>query len=241
MKFGLTMLRWLMGPLFFGHGTQKLFGWFGGNGREATGQFFEQIGLKPGARHALAAGAAEAGGGALITLGLFTPAAAATLIGVMTTAIRKVHFKNGPWSTNGGYEYNLVLIGAMVALADLGPGELSLDSALGIELNGPLVALLALVGGAAGSTVLTRAPAAGGSPEPTPAPPAPDGPAAAEPAPAESPAAAEPAPIASGSPPAAEPAPTSPPADAFEPPPVAPTEAPAAPAGGANDWVPAEG
>ena len=156
MKLGLTLVRVIVGGLFFGHGTQKLLGWFGGQGPEGTAAFFESIGLRPGAKHATAAGAAEAGGGAALALGLLTPAAAASLIGVMSTAIRKVHFKNGPWTTNGGYEYNLTLIAILVALADLGPGELSLDSALGIEVKGPLVALLALAAGAGGAAVMTR-------------------------------------------------------------------------------------
>ncbi len=156
MKLGLTILRWVLGGLFVGHGTQKLFGWFGGHGLEGTGQFFESIGLVPGRRHARAAGATEAGGGALLALGFLTPAAAASLIGVMSTAIQKVHFKNGPWSTDGGYEYNLVLIAALLVLAEHGPGELSLDERLGTELTGPLVGLAALAGGLAGAAVLTR-------------------------------------------------------------------------------------
>lgn len=156
MKFGLTVLRVVIGGLFVGHGTQKLFGWFGGHGLEGTGQFFESLGLRPGRKHATAAGAAEAGGGAALALGLFTPAAAGTLIGVMSQAIRTVHLKNGPWVTQGGYEYNLTLIATLVALADVGPGDISLDHAFGIELNGPLVALLALAGGVAGATLVTR-------------------------------------------------------------------------------------
>lgn len=156
MKLGLTMVRTVIGALFVGHGTQKLFGWFGGHGPEGTGQFFESLGLRPGRRHAMAAGAAEAGGGALLTLGLLTPAAAAALIGTMFTAIRTVHLKNGPWTTNGGYEYNLTLIAAMIALADLGPGDFSLDHALGIEVKGPLVALLAAGGGIGVATLMTQ-------------------------------------------------------------------------------------
>jgi putative oxidoreductase len=156
MKLGLTLLRVIVGALFFGHGTQKLKGWFGGHGLEGTAGFFETLGLRPGKRHATAAGAAEAGGGALIALGFLTPAAAGAIIGTMATAIRTVHFKNGPWVTNGGYEYNLVLIATMVALADVGPGEFSLDHALGLEVKGPLVALGALVGGVGAATLLTR-------------------------------------------------------------------------------------
>ncbi|HEY1508867.1 MAG TPA: DoxX family protein [Solirubrobacteraceae bacterium] len=167
MKLGLTFLRVVVGALFFGHGTQKLFGWFGGHGIEATSGAFESLGLRPGRKHATAAGAAEAGGGALVALGFLTPAAAASLIGVMYTAIQKVHLKNGPWATEGGYEYNLALIAVMVVLADLGPGDFSIDHALGLEVNGPLVALLAAGAGIAGAVVMT-----GGAqpPEPAPAP-----------------------------------------------------------------------
>lgn len=180
MKLGLTLLRAIVGALFVGHGTQKLFGWFGGHGIEGTAGFFESIGLRPGRKHATAAGAAEAGGGALLALGFLTPAAAASLIGVMSTAISKVHAKNGPWATDGGYEYNLALIAIMVVLADVGPGDVSLDHALGIEVKGPLVALLALVAGIGGAAVMTRT--SSQAPEPVPAPT--DTPQAAEAAPA---------------------------------------------------------
>jgi putative oxidoreductase len=74
----------------------------------------------------------------------------------MSTAIQKVHLKNGPWLSEGGYEYNLTLIAALVALADVGPGEISLDHALGLEVNGPVVALLALAAGVGGSALMTR-------------------------------------------------------------------------------------
>jgi putative oxidoreductase len=92
----------------------------------------------------------------LIALGFLTPAAAAAVIGTMATAIRIVHAKNGPWVTENGYEYNLVLIAALVALADVGPGDVSLDHALGIEVKGTLVALLALAGGVGVATALTQ-------------------------------------------------------------------------------------
>ena len=183
MKLGLTFLRTVVGVLFFGHGTQKLFGWFGGHGLEGTGHFFESLGLKPGIKHARAAGAAEAGGGTLLALGLLTPAAAASLIGVMFTAIRTVHIKNGPWVTDGGYEYNLALIAVMVALADLGPGEFSLDHALGTEVRGPLVGLLALAGGIGGAALATQS----SQSEPSGAGPLPGDPASA-PAPGVTPA-----------------------------------------------------
>jgi putative oxidoreductase len=151
MKFARVLLRIFVGGLFIGHGTQKLFGWFGGHGPDATGQMFESIGMRPGRRNALAAGAAEAGGGAALALGAATPLAASALIATMLTAINRVHLKNGPWATNGGYEYNLVLIAAVLALTELGPGSPSLDEALGIERSGPRWALAALAAGVTGA------------------------------------------------------------------------------------------
>jgi putative oxidoreductase len=167
MKLGRLLLRVTVGALFVGHGTQKLFGWFGGHGLDATANMFDSLGMRPGNRNAIAAGVAEAGGGAALAAGFATPLAAATLTSVMLTAIHRVHLKNGPWLTNGGYEYNVVLIAAVLALAEVGPGELSLDHALGQERSGPGWALIALALGVAGSVGAHIAA------ESTPAPPAP--------------------------------------------------------------------
>ena len=167
MDLGRTALRFVIGPLFVGHGTQKLFGWFGGHGLDGTGAFFEKLGLKPGKRHATAAGAAEAAGGALLTLGALTPVASGLITGTMITAIRKVHAEKGPWVTNGGYEYNLTVIAATLALTEAGPGRPSVDDALFPWLKGNAVALATFAGAAAAATLLTseRFTAA----EPTPA------------------------------------------------------------------------
>jgi putative oxidoreductase len=147
MKIGRLFLRLAIGGLFVGHGTQKLFGWFGGHGLDGTSQAFESLGMRPGRRNALAAGLAEAGGGAALVAGAATPAAAAVLTGTMLTAIHKVHLKNGPWATDGGFEYNLVLIAAVLALAETGPGPL----ALGGDRHGSGWALAAAAAGAAGA------------------------------------------------------------------------------------------
>jgi putative oxidoreductase len=157
MRLGKLALRGVVGPLFVGHGTQKLFGWFGGHGLEGTAGFFESgLQLRPGKRHATAAGLSEALGGALITLGAATPVAASMIIGAMTTAIRKVHASKGPWVTEGGFEYNAVLIAAMVALAEAGPGAPSVDAALFPRMKGTGWALLALGAGVAGSYLATE-------------------------------------------------------------------------------------
>ncbi|HEY2571485.1 MAG TPA: DoxX family protein [Solirubrobacteraceae bacterium] len=168
MKIGRLLLRTTVGGFFIGHGTQKLFGWFGGNGLEGTAEGFDQLGLRPAKANALAAGLAETGGGAMMLAGVETPLAAAALTATMLTAIRTVHFKNGPWATQGGYEYNVVLIAAALAIAELGPGPLSLDAARGRERAGPGWALAALVGGVAGALGAYAATAS--QPEPSPAP-----------------------------------------------------------------------
>jgi putative oxidoreductase len=157
MHIGRLFLRGVVGPLFVGHGTQKLFGWFGGHGLEGTAGFFESgLGLRPGKRHATAAGAAEAVGGALLTLGALTPLSAAMINGAMVTAIRKVHLTKGPWVTEGGYEYNLALIAMLTALVESGPGSPSVDESLLPRLKGTGWALAALAAGAAGSYLATE-------------------------------------------------------------------------------------
>jgi putative oxidoreductase len=151
MNVGTVALRGVVGPLFVGHGTQKLFGWFGGHGLEGTGGFFEGIGLRPGKRHAAAAGAAEALGGALLTAGAATPLAATMVSGTMITAIRKVHAPNGPWVTENGWEYNAALIAAMAALVEHGPGSPSVDAKLFPNWKGAGWAIAMLAAATAGS------------------------------------------------------------------------------------------
>jgi putative oxidoreductase len=156
MDLGRFLMRGVVGPLFVGHGTQKLFGWFEGHGLEGTAGFFESLGLRPGRRHATAAGAAETAGGALLTLGALTPLASTLISSTMITAIRKAHIKQGPWVTNGGYEYNLTLIAAMAAITEAGPGRPSVDESLFPSLKGAGWALAALGAAAAGSFLATE-------------------------------------------------------------------------------------
>ena len=155
MSIGSALVRGVVGPLFIGHGTQKLFGWFGGYGLEGTGGYFESLGLSPGRKHATAAGVAETVGGALVTLGALTPVGTTLISGTMVTAIRKAHANNGPWVTNGGYEYNLVIIAAMAALAEHGPGAASVDDAVFPELKGPAMAALTVGAAVLGSFIGT--------------------------------------------------------------------------------------
>ncbi|MBS1887201.1 MAG: DoxX family protein [Actinobacteria bacterium] len=157
MKLGRLLARLVIGGMFIGHGTQKLRGWFGGPGIEGTTGMMDSLGLAPARGNAYAAALSETLGGTGIALGAFTPAAATSLIATMTTAIRTVHWKNGFWTSEGGYEFNLTIIAALLLIVDGGPGPLSVDGALGIEESGAGTALLALAAGVVGSTVTLAA------------------------------------------------------------------------------------
>ncbi len=157
LRITFTALRVLVGALFIGHGTQKLFGWFNGGGLEGTSQAFDSMGLKPGKATAIAAGMSEAGGGTLLVTGAATPAAGAALIGTMSQAIRTVHGSKGPWVSDGGWEYNAVLIAVVLAIVQHGPGRFSLDEATGANLDGFGWALAALAAGLAGPPLLQAA------------------------------------------------------------------------------------
>jgi putative oxidoreductase len=155
MTLGAPLLRTVVGALFVGHGTQKLFGWFGGPGVEGTTGMMRNLELRPPRRHAVAAGLSETTGGALLCLGALTPFATTALTAMMVTAIRKVHWSRGPWVTGGGYEYNVVLIAALTALAENGPGRPSVD---GDRFRGQFWALASLGAGIAGSYLATSPP-----------------------------------------------------------------------------------
>jgi putative oxidoreductase len=149
MNLALFVLRVVVGGLFAAHGAQKLFGSFGGHGLAGTGQFFEQLGLRPGRRHATIAGVSEFGGGLLLVLGLLTPLAAAAIVGVMTVAILTVHAPKGWQNAEGGYEYNVVLATTAFALAAAGAGGWSIDQAIGFD-GGEGWGLAALAAGVLG-------------------------------------------------------------------------------------------
>ena len=153
MDIGLFLLRLTVGLTLAAHGAQKLFGWFGGYGLDATGQFLETLGFRPGRRHALMAGLVEVGGGLLLVLGLFTPIAAASVLSVMFVAAMSVHVKQGFFASSGGFEYNLVLGVAGLIFAFTGPGTLSLDALIGYSWSGAFAGLVALTVGLAGGAM----------------------------------------------------------------------------------------
>ena len=129
---GLLALRLALGLVFLGHGTQKAFGAFGGPGFAGATGFIGSLGFRPARFWAALAVGGELAAGLLYLLGLLTPLASLLVLGTMAVAIAKVHGPKGFFIQNGGFEYNLVLIIAALAVAALGPGAFSLDHVLGL-------------------------------------------------------------------------------------------------------------
>lgn len=129
---GNRILRILIGGLFVGHGTQKLFGWFGGHGLNGTAGFFEQLGFRPGRLFAVTAAATELTSGVLLALGLLSPIASALMISVMVVAMGSVHWKNGLFAATNGIEVPFLYAVGALALGFTGPGAFSLDAVLGL-------------------------------------------------------------------------------------------------------------
>jgi putative oxidoreductase len=133
--FGALALRIPIGIIFTAHGAQKLFGSFGGYGLEGTGQWMESIGLAPGFLMALLAGSAEFFGGLFLLLGVLTRPAAIALAGTMVVAIFSVHFENGLFMSNNGYEFALALLAASISLAFSGSGKVAIDNLISKKLT----------------------------------------------------------------------------------------------------------
>ena len=128
--YGLTVLRVFVGIIFAAHGSQKLFGWFGGGGLAGTAQWMESIGLAPGTLMALLSGGTEFFGGLALIIGLLARPAALGLSFTLLVAIFSVHIHNGLFMANNGYEFALALLGGTVAVLIEGAGKLSIDRAI---------------------------------------------------------------------------------------------------------------
>ena len=127
-------LRIPVGIVFVAHGAQKLFGWFGGYGLVATGQYFEStLGMSPGIVFATLAGLVEVFGGLALVLGLLTRPAALAVAVFMGVAL-SVHVPNGFFWTEGGIEYPLMWGVIAVAIFLRGGDEYSLDARFGLRI-----------------------------------------------------------------------------------------------------------
>ena len=152
LSAGLLVLRLVIGLAMAAHGSQKLFGWFGGHGLAGTGGFFEMLGFRPGRAFAFAAGATELASGILIAVGFLGPIGPALMLSVMIVAASTVHWKNGFFAASNGIEITALFGVAALALAFTGFGQFSLDAVVGLDtLFSPTEAVGAVVLGVAGA------------------------------------------------------------------------------------------
>jgi putative oxidoreductase len=149
-NLALLVLRAVTGLTLAAHGWNKF---FSGGRLSGTARWFDSIGMRPGRLNAWLAASSEVGAGVLLAVGLVTPISAGGVIGVMVVAGWTVHRSNGFFILKEGWEYIFVLAVAALVAATLGPGQWSLDGALGIASDfagwsGFWVALVLGVGGA---------------------------------------------------------------------------------------------
>lgn len=154
LNLGLLLLRLALGPMLVLHGWNKV---FGAGGLAGTEGWFASLGLRPAWLHARIAPVNEIGAGILMTLGLLNGLAAMAFVGLMLVATFTDHRGKGYFVFKGGWEYTVLVAMIAVAVAALGPGEWSLDHALGLDLAGLAWAAAALLGGAAAAAALMLA------------------------------------------------------------------------------------
>lgn len=160
LGIGLLIARLIFGLVMAAHGTQKLFGWFGGYGLNATGEFMTSLGFNQGRTFAAMASIIEITSGLLVALGLLGPVGPALMISVMIVAVATVHWKNGLFAAKNGIEIPLLFAAAALMFAVTGFGRYSADVLFG--MHNPWApsltwSVLAIgVAGALGNLVLRR-------------------------------------------------------------------------------------
>jgi putative oxidoreductase len=132
VSIAFLIVRLILGLGMAAHGSQKLFGSFGGHGLAGTGGFFEAVGFRPGHFFALLAGLGETAGGLLTALGLGGALGPMLIVLIMLVAIGSVHYNKGFFVANGGWELNAAYIAAALAVAFAGNGTYSVDRGLGL-------------------------------------------------------------------------------------------------------------
>ncbi len=134
LALGFLLARLIFGLGLAVHGSQKLFGWFGGGGPQGTGAGFASMGFRPGILFAVMAGMGEFVGGLLVAAGLLGAVGPALMITVMLVAILVVHLPNGFLAAKNGWELPSLYIAGALTFAFAGFGAYSLDAAFGLTL-----------------------------------------------------------------------------------------------------------
>ena len=145
-ELGLLILRLVVGLTFAAHGAQKAFGWWSGPGLAGWRGAITHMGFRPVELFVALSIGAELVGGLLLALGLFTPLAAAVVVGQLVVIITRVHLPKGFWNTGGGYEYPLAIAASVIAITFIGAGTISLDHALGLAYSDSVGAAFLLIG-----------------------------------------------------------------------------------------------
>lgn len=132
-EMAAPILRIVFGLILMAHGSQKLFGLFGGMGMTANAQLFDKLGYGPGMFWGNLVGCTEFFGGLLLAIGLWTRPAALAVVIFMINAVYFTSMRGGFFWTKGGSEYSLLI--GFVALLFLirGAGAWSLDERIGRE------------------------------------------------------------------------------------------------------------
>ena len=126
----LLIIRLALGLTMAAHGLNKLKGGLGG-----VAGWFDSMGMRPGRMHATIAAGGEITAGLFLAAGLLTSFAALGFVSLMTVAAVTVHFRNGFFILDEGWEYVFILAAAAITIAMLGPGEWSVDQGLGIATD----------------------------------------------------------------------------------------------------------
>jgi putative oxidoreductase len=149
--YGILLVRIVLGAIMLMHAWNH---WFGGGRIAGTARWFESLGLRPGAVHAWSSVGSEIAAGAGLILGLFTPLACAAGVGTMVVAGLVAHRPNGFFIFRDGYEYVLLIAATSLGIALIGPGRISLDHVLGIQISGGVGFAIAAIAGIGGSALL---------------------------------------------------------------------------------------
>ncbi|HEX5240257.1 MAG TPA: DoxX family protein [Candidatus Limnocylindrales bacterium] len=130
----VLVLRLGVGLIFAAHGAQKVFGWWGGSGFGGWVAVMVRMGFRPPWLFAAIAAGAELVGGLALAIGFLTPLAAMVIVGQSMVIIFRAHWPRGFFNRDNGFEFPLALVSGAIAALLLGPGDVSVDTVIGLAI-----------------------------------------------------------------------------------------------------------